>query len=217
MTTESRDLPLDAASVLPVLRRVAALEPGVFAEVAVNPALTAPATAIPAASAFAAALGATLFNALLYPETMSLMGLFLRQLVLGTVAGWLAWAVWLQVTMVLLARGGASVERERLLRALGFAIVPYALLVFLWVPNLAQGNQFALGDLSAALLAAVLVLVPLWMRCAIREVVPAAPERLVTTSCLGGFLVAFTLLTLLGSWAGVAPGYAVFLDGGRFL
>lgn len=217
MTTGPRGLPLDAAAVLPVLRRVATLEPGVFAEVAGQPSLTAPATVIPAVCAFAAALGATLFNGLLYPETASLVGLLLRQLVLGTVAGWLAWAVWVQVTTVLLQRGGVEVERDRLVRALGFAVVPYALLLFLWVPDLAQGNQFALGDLSAALLAAVLVIVPLWVRTAIREVVPVASERLVTTTCLGGFLAAFVLLTLLGSWAGVAPGYTIFLDGARFL
>lgn len=208
--------PLDVARVMGCAVRAARLEPGVFAEVARDSSLTLGAVAVPAAVSFAAGVGALLFEKVLF-DAGGLVAIVLRQLLLGPLAGVGAWFAWVMISHRVLASSGVAVNRDSLLRALGFATVPVALLLLMFVPDLLQGPALRLGYLSGGVVAATSVLTPLWALVAIQEAAPTATPRQVTFATLAGYLAALAVLGWLGFVAGIAPGFTVFLSGDRFL
>lgn len=212
--------PLDGARLVARVTGAARLEPGVFAEVAGDPAATVSAAIVVAAVSLVAGVGAVLFEQVFGAGSMLAnltLSLVTRQLVVGPAVGIGGWLTWTVASIVLLKRLGVPADPERLARALGFASVPMALLGLMWLPDLLQGDRLVFGYLSAGVVATAAMLLALWGRTALREAVPAATERAATLASFGGYVVAMAIVSWLGFAAGVAPGISVFLSGDRFL
>jgi hypothetical protein len=185
---------LDLQAVFDWLKRLANLDLRVFDEVRTNPGATLPGALIAACSMFIAGLGGWLWWAVKdYParddSPLPATDVLVHSGLIGSVLATVLWGfIWLLIVYVMLTqvfRRPAYVEQ--LLRVMGLAAAPMALMGFMFVPGL----SLAIG-LSALALTVALT------NIAIKSVTTADNAQVLAAN-LSGFFVWCAALTLLAS------------------
>jgi hypothetical protein len=178
---------MDVKQVLDWLRRLVNLDPRVFDEVRSNPNATFPGVIIVTIATFIAGLGGWLWW--MIQDFGNNSDIFLHSTIIGSAIAVVLWGlVWLGLVYVILTqvfRERAYVEQ--LLRVMGLAAAPLALMGLMVVTPIAFGIGLASLALSFGL-----------TNIAIQSVTTANPARvLVANFC--GFFVWAAVLTLLAS------------------
>jgi hypothetical protein len=190
---------VDLQEVITWLKRLVNLDTRVFDEIRTNPTATIPGALVAAASLFLAGLGGWLWWVIeKYPNKQDI---FVHSALFGSVLAFVLWGfVWLGLVYVVLTqffRERAYVEQ--LLRVMGLAASPLALMGLMFIPEI----SFAVG-LAALALAFGLT------NIAIRSVTTADPARVMVANLLG-FFVWCAALTLLAKASNPnAPGIFLF-------
>ncbi len=196
------DQELDPGAIFTRTLRLVRLDTSALEEVRENTSQTIPALIVVAVALLLGALGGWLWLAFEF-NGLSAGRIFLREFLLGTLFGFLLWGVWvLLVELVLTQVYSQYVDRGALVRCMGFAAAPGALMLLVLVPSLSLG----IG----------LIAVGAWWLLsdhAIRIAVPGVPAPQAAAANLVGFAVFALVLSLLGHQAGMAPGVFVHAGG----
>jgi hypothetical protein len=197
---------LDLHAVVDWLKRLANLDMRVFDDVRTNPGATIPGVLIAACSMLLAGIGGWLWWVVKdYPvqddSPLPAMDILVHSGLIGSVLATVLWGfIWLLIVYVMLTqvfRQPAYVEQ--LLRVMGLAASPMALMGFMFVPGL----SLAIGVSALALTVAL-------SNIAIKSVT-AADNAQVLAANLFGFFVWCSALTLLASAIEPhAPGVFLF-------
>jgi hypothetical protein len=188
--------------VLAWLRRLVNLDTRVFDEVRTNPTATIPGFLVAAVSIFIAGLGGWLWWVV---EDFGQSGdILVNSAFVGSLLAIVLWVLWLlivYVTLTTIFRERAYVEQ--LLRVMGLAACPLALMGLMFIPYI----SFAIGLASLALTFGL-------TNIAIRSVTTADPARVLFANLLGFTLWAAALTLLARSGANAyephAPGIFLF-------
>jgi hypothetical protein len=178
----------DMQEVVAWLRRLAInLDTRVFDEVRTNPTATLPGAIVAAVSIFIAGLGGWLWWVINdFPRSGDVL---VNSAFIGSLLAFVLWGlVWLGIVYFMLTqifRERAYVEQ--LLRVMGLAASPLALMGLMWIPGLSLAIGFASLGLAVAL-----------NNIAIRAVTTADAGRVLAANLLGFFVWA-SALTLLAS------------------
>jgi hypothetical protein len=192
----------DMQEVIAWLRRLANLDTRVFDEVRTNPTATIPGFIVAAVSIFIAGLGGWLWWIV---EDFGQSGdILVNSAFIGSLLAIVLWVLWLlivYVTLTTVFRERAYVEQ--LLRVMGLAACPLALMGFMFIPYI----SLAIGLASLALTFGL-------TNIAIRSVTTADPARVLVANLLG-FTLWSAALTLLAassanSYEPHAPGVFLF-------
>lgn len=185
----------DANAVLGQLRRLARLDTTVFDEVRDASKQTIPAAVVMVLGIVLAGVGGWLWLAIEF-DGLDTGKILIKELLLGSafaVALWVAWALITQV--VLLNAFSVEADRMALLRCMGFAAAPAALMLLMLIPTLSFG-------IGATSLVAWFVLT----NYAIQSAAPSATGNQVLISNMAGFFVFALVLSILADIEGLAPG-----------
>lgn len=208
------DTSFDLGATWGYLMAVARLEDGVFGRLARDETQSVAAVVLPAVLMLGGTISSWLYLLLAVDANVDAVGVILRGFVLGTIAGWGAWAGWAALTSFLLSwRWGHEVERWPLMRALGFATLPLVLTWVTFLPDTILGNDPVIGQVALPLMILAVMATAIFALHAVREAVPDAREREVTLATLGGYVAALAVLGLLASKSGIAPIFAIFTQG----
>lgn len=193
----------DMQEIVAWLRRLANLDTRVFDEVRTNPTATLPGVLVAAVSILISGLGGWLWWVINdFPNSGDIL---INSAFIGSLLAFVLWGlVWLGIVYVMLTqvfRERAYVEQ--LLRVMGLAASPLALMGFMFIPGL----SLAIGLASLALTFGL-------TNIAIRSVTTADPARVLVANLLG-FFVWSAALTLLASAGATtvephAPGIFLF-------
>jgi hypothetical protein len=184
------------------LRRLANLDTRVFDEVRTNPTATIPGFLVAAVSIFIAGLGGWLWWVVNdYGQSGDIL---IHSALIGSLLAIVLWGFWLltvYVTLTTIFRERAYVEQ--LLRVMGLAACPLALMGFMFIPFISLGIGLASLALTFGL-----------TNIAIRSVTTADPARVLVANLLGFSLWACAL-TLFASAGATsvephAPGVFLF-------
>lgn len=177
----------DFQQILAWLRRLANLDTRVFDEVRTNPTATIPGLMVAAVAIFVSGIGGWLWWVV--EDYGRASDIFVNSALIGSLLAVVLWVlVWLGIVYVMLTqvfRERAYVEQ--LLRVMGLAASPLALMGLMFVPGL----SLAIGLASLALTFGL-------TNIAIRSVTTADPARILVAN-LGGFFVWAAALALLAS------------------
>lgn len=193
---------MDVQEVLGWLRRLLYLDFAVFDEVRSNPSATIPGVLIVLAASFIAGLGGWLWW--LTQDFGGSRDIFIHSAVIGSLIAVVLWGLaWLGIVYVLLTqvfRQRAYVEQ--LLRVMGLAASPLALMGLMFVPGLSLGVGVASLALTFGLTS-----------IAIRSVTTADNAQVLAANFAGFFLWAAVLSLLASSSLSSARPHApgVFL------
>jgi hypothetical protein len=197
---------MDLQSITSWLRRLANLDFRVFDEVRTNPGATIPGVIIAAIAMLAAGIGGWLWWVVKdYPaqddSPLPATDVFVHSALIGSVLATVLWGfIWLLIVYVMLTqvfRHQAYVEQ--LLRVMGLAASPMALMALMFIPGL----SLAIG-LSALALTVALTNIAI-------KTVTSADNAQVLAANLFGFFVWSSALTLLASAVEPhAPGVFLF-------
>ncbi|HWC29183.1 MAG TPA: hypothetical protein VG845_03780 [Dehalococcoidia bacterium] len=193
----------DMQEVLAWLRRLANLDTRVFDEVRTNPTATVPGFLVASLSIFISGLGGWLWWVV--QDDYGRSGdILVHSAFIGSLLAIVLWVLWLLVVYVTLT----TVFRERayveqLLRVMGLAASPLALMGFMFIPYISLGIGLASLALTFGL-----------TNIAIRSVTTADPARVLVANLLG-FTLWACALTLLASASATsiephAPGVFLF-------
>jgi hypothetical protein len=177
----------DVQEILAWLRRLANLDTRVFDEVRTNPTATLPGALVAAVSILIAGLGGWLWWVVNdYPESADIL---INSAFIGSLLAFVLWGLaWLGVVYFMLTqvfRERAYVEQ--LMRVMGLAASPLALMGLMFIPGLSLAIGLASLGLTVGL-----------NNIAIRSVTTADPARVLVANSLG-FFVWCAALTLLAS------------------
>lgn len=178
---------MDVEQVLFWLRRLIDFDTRVFDEVRSNPNATIPGVIVVAVSTFISGIGGWLWWVLRdFGESSQI---FVHSAVIGSVLALVLWGlVWLGIVYVMLTQiFGARAYGEQLLRVMGLASAPLALMGFMFLP----GISMAVGMVSLALTFTL-------TNAAIQSATNASPSRVLLAN-LTGFFVWSAALTLFAS------------------
>lgn len=189
-----------ADALMGQIQRLARLDTTVFDEVRDAQSQTIPAVVVVVVAIVLSALGGWLWLAIEF-DGLDTGRVLLRELVLGSVFALALWAVWVLVTqVVLLNMFNVEADRMALLRCMGFAAAPAALMLLILIPSL----SFGIGLIA---LMAWFVLT----NYAVQAAAPNAGANQVVMANMAGFAVFAIVLSILADTAGMAPG--VFVHG----
>ena len=192
----------DMQEVIAWLRRLANLDTRVFDEIRTNPTATIPGFLVAALAIFISGLGGWLWWVV---QDFGQSGdILVNSAFVGSLLAIVLWVLWLlvvYVTLTTIFRERAYVEQ--LLRVMGLAACPLALMGFMFIPYI----SLAIGLASLALTFGL-------TNIAIRSVTTADPARVLVANLLGFSLWA-AALTLLASSSATsvephAPGVFLF-------
>ena len=190
---------MDFQEVVTWLKRLVNLDTRVFDEIRTNPTATIPGAIIAFVSILIAGLGGWLWWVVSgYPDTKDIL---VHSAIFGAIFGFILWAfVWLGlVYMVLTQFFRERAYVEQLLRVMGLAAAPLALMGLMFIPEI----SFAIGLASLALAFGL-------TNIAIRSVTSADPARVMVANLLG-FFVWCAALTLLAKASNPnSPGIFLF-------
>jgi Yip1 domain len=178
---------MDTREVLAWLRRILYLDFHVFEEVRTNPTATIPGVVVATLSTFIAGLGGWLWWVV--KDFGDQKDILINSALLGSLLAVVLWAfVWLGLVYVMLTQ----VFRERafmeqLLRVMGLAASPLALMLLMFIP----GVSLAIGIASLALTFGLTTI-------AVKTVTTADQAQVLAANTVGFFVWAATL-TLLAS------------------
>jgi hypothetical protein len=180
---------LDVQQVMAWMKRLIYLDTRVFEEVRTNPTATIPGFLIAALSMFIAGFGGWLWWML--QDFGSDSDILVHSALIGSALAIFFWLVWMIVVYVLLTQVFRQrAYLEQLLRVMGLATAPIALMGLMFIPVV----SFAIG-------LAALVLVFGLTCVAISTVCTANPAQILVAN-LAGFFVWAVALTLLASGTG---------------
>ena len=189
-----------ADALMGQIQRLARLDTTVFEEVRDAQSQTLPAIVVVVVGIVLSTLGGWLWLAIEF-DGLDTGRVLLRELVLGSVFALALWAVWVLVTqVVLLNMFNIEADRMALLRCMGFAAAPAALMLLILIPSL----SFGIG----------LVALMAWFvltNYAVQAAAPNAEANQVVMANMAGFAVFAIVLSILAHTAGMAPG--VFVHG----
>ncbi|HZU76595.1 MAG TPA: YIP1 family protein [Dehalococcoidia bacterium] len=189
---------MDPQVMVDRLTRLARLDTSVFEEMRDDASATIPAFIIVAASFLIAALGGWFWWLV---QSFGDKGrAFFESVIGGTILATVMWAVWVAVAFLVLTSVFNYVGNvERCLRACGFAAVPAALMLFMFIP----GINLAVG-------LAALALMFLLMDIGIQVSFDAQPGHVILATFAGflAFVVVLSLATQKNDW--FAPGVFLF-------
>jgi hypothetical protein len=193
---------VDVNSLIQKLRRLAMLDTTVFEEVKGDASATIPALVVAVLATVLAGLGGW-FWWLFTDHLTDYKGggtIFFQTVVLGSILSVALWFVWVGLTYVMLQQVfRARADLQEMIRVMGFAAAPMALVVLVFVPVLGWG----LGLGALALLFGTNVLAV--------QTVTDAPAGRVLVSNAAGFAVWVIILGLFVSDSHVyAPGFFIF-------
>jgi hypothetical protein len=192
---------LDVDQVVAWVRRLIYLDFRVFEEVRTNPTATIPGVVLASVSILLSGLGGWLWWVVRdYGYTSDIL---LHSAIIGSFLAIALWGLWLVLVYVMLTqifRQRAYVEQ--LLRVMGLAATPLALMLLMFIP----GISLAIGLTSLALTFGLTT-------HAIRTVTSADPAQVLVANAVGFFVWALVLSLLASTGGGTidphAPG--VFL------
>jgi hypothetical protein len=194
---------LDLQQMLLWLQRLASLDTRVFDEVRSSPSATLPGVIVAAGATLLAGIGGWLWWMISdFPQSSDIL---VHSAILGSVIAVVLWGVlWVGLVYVMLTQ----VFRERayleqLLRVMGLALTPLALMLFMFIPAI----ELAVGM-------AALVMAFGMTNIALQTVTTANPGRVLASNAVGFFGWA-AVLTLLAASDGStlnphAPGVFLF-------
>ncbi len=190
---------MDLQEVITWLKRLVNLDTRVFDEIRTNPTATIPGALIALGSIFIAGLGGWLWWVVeKYPSKQDIL---VHSAIFGSVFAFVLWAfVWLGLVYVVLTqffRERAYVEQ--LLRVMGLAASPLALMGLMFIPEI----SFAVGLASLALTFGL-------TNIAIRSVTSAEPARVMVANLLGFFVWCAALTLLARATNPNSPGIFLF-------
>ncbi len=193
---------VDVNSLMQKLRRLAMLDTTVFDEVKGDASATIPALVVAVLATVLAGLGGW-FWWLFTDHLTDYKGggtIFFQTVVLGSILSVALWFVWVGVTYVMLQQiFRARADLQEMIRVMGFAAAPMALVVLVFIPVLGWG----LGLGALALLFGTNVL-------AVQSVTDAPAGRVLVSNA-AGFAVWVIILGLFVSDSHVyAPGFFIF-------
>ena len=197
---------MDLQAVISWLRRLANLDMGVFDDVRTNPGATIPGVVVAGAAIFIAGIGGWLWWVIKdYPaqddSPLPAMDVLIHSGVIGSILATVLWGfIWLLVVYVMLTqvfRQRAYVEQ--LLRVMGLAIAPMALMGLMFIPGLG----LAIGITSLALTVAL-------SNIAIKSVTTADNAQVLAANLFGFFVWCAALTLLASSVEPHAPGVFLF-------
>lgn len=214
---QAQSLPADPRHVLALARRVAVLEDGVFEELAANVGETGGAVALAAVLYLGYALAGLVYTIVEGDfARLSLVQFVSREVIGGTVVGFVSWLAWVAAVRALLASmGGVSVPFDLVARVLGYALVPLAVTWVFWVPSAIPGLERLLGDASFALLIAAFVAIPLYAVQGLAVAVPEASTRSTLLIVASTYLVVVGVMALQAHFTGMAPATELYGSGAR--
>jgi hypothetical protein len=190
---------MDTNALIKRVQRLAMLDTTVFDEVRGDQAMTIPAVIVAVVSTFLFGLGGWLWIAV-NVDGADTGDIFLKSFIIGSILSIILWAVWLGITYVVLSQVfRARADINELVRVMGFAALPLALGVIMFIPQL----DFAIG----------LTVVALFFGTTFIAVQSAtdAPAGRTLVAVAAGFLVWAIVLTLFVSDDNIyAPGFFVF-------
>ena len=192
---------MDVEQVVAWLRRLINLDFRVFEEVRTNPTATIPGVVVASIAILLAGLGGWLWW--LMNDYGYSSDVLLHSAVLGSVIAIVLWGVWLVIVYIMLTQiFRQRAYLEQLLRVMGLAACPMALMLLMFIP----GISFGIGVLSLGLTFGLTTI-------AIKTVTSADQAQVLAANA-AGFLVWAVVLTLLSASRGAsiephAPG--VFL------
>ncbi len=193
---------MDVEQVVGWLRRLIYLDFRVFEEVRTNPTATIPGVAVAFAAMLLAGIGGWLWWMVRGYDYSG--DILVHSALLGSVIALVLWGLaWLGIVYVMITqifRQRAYVEQ--LLRVMGLAASPMALMFFMFIPGLSM----AIGIAALALTFGLTVY-------AVRTVTSADPAQVLVANGLGFFVwaAALTLLASTGSGAVQPHAPGVFL------
>lgn len=192
---------LDTNALLMRVRRLAMLDTSVFDEVRMDATATIPALIIVIASIFLFALGGWFwFVSNDYFFYTGSGEFFLKSVIIGTIIAVIVWAVWVGITYVILAQiFRAAVDVNELVRVMGFAMLPLALGVFMFIPQL---------DYAIALVAVVMMFGATII--AVQTASNADPGKTLVAVTAGFAIWALVLELLVSTSSTYAPGIFIF-------
>ena len=196
---------VDANAIIQKLRRLATLDTTVFDDVRTDHHATAPAMIVALVSTFAFGVGGWLWW--VFNDIPDAGDILVKSLIIGSIASTLLWAVGVAITYVMLTQVfRARADMYELFRVMGFATVPLALGLLMFLPEV----DFGIGLTSVALFFGLSVIAA--------QTVTDAPAGRVLAACGTGFLIwAVVLGLLVGTDSVYAPGFFVFDTGGEIL
>lgn len=193
---------MDVQQVLAWLKRLVYLDTRVFEEVRTNPTATIPSFLLMSLGMFLAGIGGWLWWML--QDFGSDSDILVHSALIGAVLAIVLWGVWLVIVYFLLSQVFRQrVYLEQLLRVMGLATAPIALMGLMFLPVV----SFAVGLAALALVFGVTCV-------AISYVCSANPAQILVAN-LAGFLVWAIALTVLASGSGEnrkphAPGIFLY-------
>ena len=129
----------DVGAAAERIRRLARFDTTVFDEVRDEPGQTLPAVAIVLAGVLLAALGGWLWLWIEF-DRLDTGRIIIREFLIGTIFAVLMWAVWVLIAeLVLVQAYGLQVSRWALMRCMGYAAAPAALMLLVLIPSLSFG------------------------------------------------------------------------------
>ncbi len=194
---------MDIQQVITWLRRLLN-DTRVFEDVRSNPTATIPGFLVVIVSTFIAGLGGWLWWML--QDFGDDTDILIHSAIIGSLAAIVLWGVWLLVVYVMLTQiFRQRAYLEQLLRVMGLASAPLALMGFMFIPL--PFLPFAIGLASLGLL--------FGLTCVAISTVSTATPSQVLLSNLAGFLVWAFALSMLASGSGIdrnphAPGIFLY-------
>jgi hypothetical protein len=189
---------VDLQQVVAWLKRLGNLDMRVFDEIRTNPTATIPGATIAFISILLAGFGGWLWWLLKdYPDQIDIL---VNSALIGSVLGFVLWGVWLMIVYVILTqvfRERAYVEQ--LLRVMGLAAAPIALMGFMFIP----GISFAIGIAALGLAVGL-------TNFAIKSVTTADQAQVLVANLLGFFVWCAGLTLLASAVEPHAPGIFLF-------
>ncbi|HEX5141256.1 MAG TPA: hypothetical protein VFX19_09950 [Dehalococcoidia bacterium] len=189
---------MDLQQVVAWLKRLGNLDMRVFDEIRTNPTATIPGATIAFISILLAGFGGWLWWLLKdYPDQSDIL---VNSALIGSVLGFVLWGVWLMIVYVILTqvfRERAYVEQ--LLRVMGLAAAPIALMGFMFIP----GISFAIGIAALGLAVGL-------TNFAIKSVTTADQAQVLVANLLGFFVWCAGLTLLASAVEPHAPGIFLF-------
>lgn len=179
------------------LRRLATLDTTVFDEVRMDTASTVPAVVVVVLATVMAGIGGWFWWRLAdFPASGKV---FLQSVVVGTIISVAIWFVWVATTYVVLTQlFRARADLQELIRVMGFASAPFALMLLMFIP----GIDFGVALLAIALFFGTTVI-------AVQSATDAPAGRALVATAAGFAVWAIVLGLITNSSKTWAPGIFV--------
>ena len=191
---------MDPNAIFNKILRLAKLDTTVFDEVRDDVNELVPALIVAGVSALLAGLGATLWVVFNFDETPD--GLWLRMFIMGSIFLALLYFVWVLVAYVMLVQVyKASADLQTLVRTMGYAALPLAASVLMFIPVLYP--VFALVPLALLFVMSIY---------AVQSVTNADSTQVVMANLVGFAVMVLVLgvIAMSGDYSDVPIGAGVF-------